>query len=157
MWSWFAGGSTGSCGGTLTAAEGSIKSPNYPADYPNNQDCTWTITVEDGKVRNTFHWRRVSVMVFQSTDNWNVCDTHANRVENKQSGHSFVRVKHQWPVDSPHKWPLMQKAVSSWITLDLYLLHHINLVQTKTSCRWCSRYIRQECLDILTKKWNSEQ
>ena len=44
------------CGGTLTAASGSIQSPNWPQTYPVNVDCTWTITLPDssGRVEITF-------------------------------------------------------------------------------------------------------
>ncbi|KAJ6640429.1 hypothetical protein lerEdw1_013749, partial [Lerista edwardsae] len=32
-----------SCGGYLTSSSGSFHSPFYPANYPNNADCTWRI------------------------------------------------------------------------------------------------------------------
>ncbi|XP_066288291.1 embryonic protein UVS.2-like [Branchiostoma lanceolatum] len=38
------------CGFTLTAPpEGTLTSPNYPNDYGNNENCTWTITVPEGR------------------------------------------------------------------------------------------------------------
>ncbi|XP_078494131.1 scavenger receptor cysteine-rich domain-containing protein DMBT1-like [Ciona intestinalis] len=39
-----------SCGFNAVATSTSqpITSPNYPKDYPNNADCTWTITASDG-------------------------------------------------------------------------------------------------------------
>ncbi|XP_006816955.1 dorsal-ventral patterning tolloid-like protein 1 [Saccoglossus kowalevskii] len=36
------------CGGTFHSDTGIISSPNYPNNYPNNQDCFYDITVRDG-------------------------------------------------------------------------------------------------------------
>ncbi|XP_048086105.1 CUB and sushi domain-containing protein 1 [Alosa alosa] len=36
------------CGGTLRGQSGVINSPNYPQEYSNNADCTWTILAEPG-------------------------------------------------------------------------------------------------------------
>uniref|UniRef100_A0A667WX46 CUB and Sushi multiple domains 2 n=1 Tax=Myripristis murdjan TaxID=586833 RepID=A0A667WX46_9TELE len=36
------------CGGTLRGQSGVITSPNYPAEYNNNADCTWTVLAEPG-------------------------------------------------------------------------------------------------------------
>uniref|UniRef100_A0AAQ4QYC2 CUB and Sushi multiple domains 2 n=1 Tax=Gasterosteus aculeatus aculeatus TaxID=481459 RepID=A0AAQ4QYC2_GASAC len=36
------------CGGTLRGQSGVITTPNYPADYNNNADCTWTVLAEPG-------------------------------------------------------------------------------------------------------------
>ncbi|KAI1901838.1 hypothetical protein AGOR_G00038510 [Albula goreensis] len=36
------------CGGTLRGQSGVITSPNYPQDYNNNADCTWTVLAEPG-------------------------------------------------------------------------------------------------------------
>uniref|UniRef100_A0AAY4DQL8 CUB and Sushi multiple domains 2 n=1 Tax=Denticeps clupeoides TaxID=299321 RepID=A0AAY4DQL8_9TELE len=36
------------CGGTLRGQSGVITSPNYPQEYNNNADCTWTILAEPG-------------------------------------------------------------------------------------------------------------
>ncbi|XP_066264368.1 CUB domain-containing protein 2-like [Branchiostoma lanceolatum] len=38
------------CGGSLTSQHGVITSPNYPAPYPTETDCTWNITVSQGHV-----------------------------------------------------------------------------------------------------------
>ncbi|XP_042194838.1 CUB and sushi domain-containing protein 1 [Callorhinchus milii] len=36
------------CGGTLRGQSGVISSPNFPSEYDNNADCTWTILAEPG-------------------------------------------------------------------------------------------------------------
>ncbi|AWP21874.1 putative CUB and sushi domain-containing protein 2 [Scophthalmus maximus] len=36
------------CGGTLRGQSGVITTPNYPAEYSNNADCTWTVLAEPG-------------------------------------------------------------------------------------------------------------
>ncbi|XP_075413304.1 CUB and sushi domain-containing protein 1 [Tenrec ecaudatus] len=36
------------CGGTLSSLRGVILSPGFPGAYPNNLDCTWTITLPIG-------------------------------------------------------------------------------------------------------------
>ncbi|XP_066263243.1 deleted in malignant brain tumors 1 protein-like [Branchiostoma lanceolatum] len=47
--------SASACGGTLTASEGTVTSPNYPSDYGNNEYCEWTIAAPEGStVRLTF-------------------------------------------------------------------------------------------------------
>ncbi|XP_019897556.2 cubilin [Esox lucius] len=38
----------GGCGGPIKAPSGEIHSPNYPANYPNMVDCSWTISVDPG-------------------------------------------------------------------------------------------------------------
>ncbi|KAF7245952.1 Cubilin [Varanus komodoensis] len=38
------------CGGTLYGETGSLASPEYPASYPNQTDCEWTIEAPKGKV-----------------------------------------------------------------------------------------------------------
>ncbi|XP_077981827.1 cubilin-like [Glandiceps talaboti] len=35
-------------GSDITEPEGSVTSPNYPDNYPNNADCVWIITLPDG-------------------------------------------------------------------------------------------------------------
>merc|ERR1711962_237049 len=37
-----------SCGGYIYDTEGTIVSPNYPDNYPNNADCKWYITAPEG-------------------------------------------------------------------------------------------------------------
>ncbi|XP_078416140.1 suppressor of tumorigenicity 14 protein homolog [Cetorhinus maximus] len=39
------------CGGTITAYNGSLVSPSYPRNYPPNINCLWTITVPDPNLR----------------------------------------------------------------------------------------------------------
>ncbi|KAK3779189.1 hypothetical protein RRG08_035183 [Elysia crispata] len=36
------------CSRTLSGNEGSLQSPNYPSDYPNNARCVWTIETDPG-------------------------------------------------------------------------------------------------------------
>lgn len=36
------------CGGVIHADLGSIKSPNYPQNFPSNIECSWTIVAHDG-------------------------------------------------------------------------------------------------------------
>jgi len=37
------------CGGTYYTSKGTLQSPNYPDNYPNNKDCTWIISVPTGQ------------------------------------------------------------------------------------------------------------
>ncbi|KTF87440.1 hypothetical protein cypCar_00025640 [Cyprinus carpio] len=37
------------CGGIIHADTGTIKSPNYPQNFPVNTECSWTIIAHDGK------------------------------------------------------------------------------------------------------------
>jgi cubilin len=39
---------TSGCGGLLTQTKGSIISPNYPTSYPENSQCEWRISVNEG-------------------------------------------------------------------------------------------------------------
>lgn len=40
--------SSSGCGGTIHADAGTIKSPNYPQNFPANTECSWTIISHDG-------------------------------------------------------------------------------------------------------------
>ena len=40
------------CGGEFRAQSGTIHSPNYPLNYPHNQNCEWHITVDQDHVVN---------------------------------------------------------------------------------------------------------
>ena len=40
--------SPGSCNQSLNGSYGSFNSPNYPNNYPHNQNCFWTISVPYG-------------------------------------------------------------------------------------------------------------
>ncbi|KAK6490670.1 low choriolytic enzyme-like [Huso huso] len=45
----------GNCGFKRMMSEGNITSPNYPFNYPNNMDCTWTLLAyEDEIIQITF-------------------------------------------------------------------------------------------------------
>ncbi|KAK3791975.1 hypothetical protein RRG08_035466 [Elysia crispata] len=45
------------CGQALTGNNGTLKSPNYPYNYPNNARCVWTITTDpDTRVMLTFSY-----------------------------------------------------------------------------------------------------
>ena len=46
--------STVDCGRHMVEPSGVITSPNYPAAYPNDADCTWTIQVSTGPITLTF-------------------------------------------------------------------------------------------------------
>ncbi|XP_013414319.1 signal peptide, CUB and EGF-like domain-containing protein 1 isoform X2 [Lingula anatina] len=37
------------CGGHIGLHQGYIQTPNYPGNYPNNVECTWTIVPEQGR------------------------------------------------------------------------------------------------------------
>ena len=37
------------CGGILKGSKGEFTSPNYPKDYPNDQNCKWIIIGEPKK------------------------------------------------------------------------------------------------------------
>ncbi|CAL1540683.1 unnamed protein product [Lymnaea stagnalis] len=43
-------GQTTACGGILTSQAGTIMSPNFPSNYPDNVTCTWVITVAQNQV-----------------------------------------------------------------------------------------------------------
>ncbi|CAL4091433.1 unnamed protein product [Meganyctiphanes norvegica] len=38
---------SGSCGGDYNGTSGSIESPNYPGNYPADQDCYWSVTANE--------------------------------------------------------------------------------------------------------------
>ena len=40
------------CGGQFTAQSGEIHSPNYPQNYPHNQNCEWLLAVDQNYVVN---------------------------------------------------------------------------------------------------------
>ena len=42
------------CGGKITSDKGVIQSPNYPANYPRNSNCTWIISVPHSAMEFTF-------------------------------------------------------------------------------------------------------
>ncbi|CAL8142101.1 unnamed protein product [Orchesella dallaii] len=61
--------SSSACGGVLTAANGSITSPNYPNGYPNNVECIWVIRAAPGnQVQLGFRRFDVGVSEFCNSD-----------------------------------------------------------------------------------------
>ena len=64
-----------------------------------------------------YHYSDMSVGVPRITGNLAVCSAalQANNKENPKALHycPFVRWTRQWPVDSPHKGPVIQKALPS--------------------------------------------
>ena len=49
----------GACGGSLTMPNGTLTSPSYPDNYPDNADCVYTISQPNGTA---------IVLTFQSMD-----------------------------------------------------------------------------------------
>ena len=48
------------CGQALFGNNGTLESPNYPYNYPNNARCVWTITTDpDTRVVLTFSYFRL--------------------------------------------------------------------------------------------------
>ena len=44
------------CGGMMSTEQGMLASPNWPNSYGNNQNCSWTIVVTNGRtIRVTFN------------------------------------------------------------------------------------------------------
>ncbi|KAK2147338.1 hypothetical protein LSH36_558g01028 [Paralvinella palmiformis] len=54
-----------SCGGVMTAPNGVISSPNYPASYDDNNDCAWKIQASEGQ-QIKIHFTAVNIQ--QSDD-----------------------------------------------------------------------------------------
>ena len=54
-WNFFDLLASGGCGGSLSGSTGTVTSPNYPNDYPNNVYCEWTITVPEEVILLTFN------------------------------------------------------------------------------------------------------
>ncbi|KAF2368216.1 EGF-like domain, partial [Trinorchestia longiramus] len=49
------------CGGTIRGLQhGSLSSPGYPGNYPNNRNCSWTISTDPGK-RLLFHFATLAI------------------------------------------------------------------------------------------------
>ena len=44
-------GNVSGCGEVLVGQTGTFTSPNYPADYDNNLNCQWTISVPSGNIQ----------------------------------------------------------------------------------------------------------
>lgn len=56
------------CGGTIHADVGSIKSPNYPQNFPANVECSWQIIAHEGS-----HLEMTFNDEFQIPDSSGVC------------------------------------------------------------------------------------
>jgi len=52
------------CGGTESGSTGTVLSPNFPANYPNNAGCVWRLTTRTGNVCSVILW------LSQSFWNW---------------------------------------------------------------------------------------
>lgn len=72
----------------FTEEEGVVNSPNFPVEYPNNIDCTWTIRVKEGRVIQV-HFTDLEVGVFEPP-----CMTVNDYIEftNPTSKRTFGRV-----------------------------------------------------------------
>ncbi|KAG9276492.1 cubilin [Astyanax mexicanus] len=64
----------GGCGGPIIAPSGEIHSPQYPNNYPNNVDCSWVITVDQGH-RILFNFTDVDIESHSSCQ-WDYVDVH---------------------------------------------------------------------------------
>ena len=65
------------CGGDLTSEHGAFNSPQYPAPYPNNRECIWTIKASPGnsiivtfRYQAHLHWEKMEVK--PKKDQWKV-------------------------------------------------------------------------------------
>ena len=65
------------CGGDLTSEHGAFNSPQYPAPYPNNRECIWTIKASPGnsiivtfRYQAHLHWEKMEVE--PKKDQWKV-------------------------------------------------------------------------------------
>ena len=64
------------CGGTVTAAKGTITSPGYPDLYGDNLKCEWTLAVYAG------HKMEVTVSVLEiGAASEELCTTNGDRLE----------------------------------------------------------------------------
>jgi len=81
---------SGTCGGHFTSLTGSIVSPNYPGDYPNNADCRYTIIVP------VDHYIILSFQTF-----------------NTESGYDYVKVRNIRYID-------IYLSSDVWLNFDLY-------------------------------------
>lgn len=72
--------SSSGCGGTIHADTGTIKSPNYPQNFPANTECSWTIIAHDGN-----HLEMSFASDFQIPDSSGQCQN------------SYIKVN-RWPV-----------------------------------------------------------
>ncbi|XP_066539114.1 cubilin [Hoplias malabaricus] len=64
----------GGCGGPIKAPSGEIHSPEYPNKYPNNVDCSWVITVDEGH-RILFNFTDLDIENHSSCI-WDYVDIH---------------------------------------------------------------------------------
>ncbi len=81
---------SGTCGGYYASLTGSIASPNYPGDYPNNADCRYTIIVP------VDHYITLSFQTF-----------------NTESGYDYVKVRNI-------RYKDIYLSSDVWLNFDLY-------------------------------------
>uniref|UniRef100_A0A3P8P3D4 Cubilin n=1 Tax=Astatotilapia calliptera TaxID=8154 RepID=A0A3P8P3D4_ASTCA len=70
------------CGGVIHADAGTIKSPNYPQNFPANVECTWKIIAHDGN-----HLEMSFSSDFEIPDSGGTCESSYIKV---WSGHSQI-------------------------------------------------------------------
>uniref|UniRef100_A0A3P9CHJ1 Cubilin n=1 Tax=Maylandia zebra TaxID=106582 RepID=A0A3P9CHJ1_9CICH len=70
------------CGGVIHADAGTIKSPNYPQNFPANVECTWKIIAHDGN-----HLEMSFRSDFEIPDSGGTCESSYIKV---WSGHSQI-------------------------------------------------------------------
>ena len=91
---------------------------------PHHQDSTWNLprVYEKTKITDVTWapWRfklTITRLFVQQL-------VHADVRENTKAPHDWLFVKgiHRWPVDSPHKWPVMRKSFSTALSHHWYIL-----------------------------------
>ena len=82
-------GEPGECGGLFTFPFGSVTSPSYPDNYPDNADCIYTISQPTGTVI-LLNFLSMDI----ETDNWeNSCNTDYLEIREGSSAASPLLAK----------------------------------------------------------------